>query len=1710
MASLSQSESGRLYSWWWDSHIPKNSKWIQDNLADMDSKVKTMIKLIEADADSFARRADMYFKKRPELMKLVEELYRAYRALAERYDHTTVELRRAHKVMVEAFPNQMSFDMIEDSASSSSEPRTEADTEALQKDGTKSKRSFSQTNKLDGTSDSHEADSEVETLKRTLLELQTEKEALNLQYQLILSKVSRFEKELNDAQKDVKGFDERACKADIEIKILKESLAKLEVERDTGLLQYSQAIERIADLEASISHGQEYAKGLTNRVSEAEREAMSLKKELSRLQSEKEAGLLRYNKSLELISSLEKTIRDAEESVRVFRDQSEQAETEIKALKQELLKLNEVNEDLNVRYQQCLETISKLEREVSHAQDNAKRLSSEVLAGAAKIKTVEEQCALLESFNQTMKVEAENLAHKMSAKDQELSQKQNEIEKLQAVMQEEQLRFSELGASLRNLESLHSQSQEEQKVLTSELHSRIQMLRELEMRNSKLEGDISSKEENRNLSEINDTSISLEIQKNEISCLKKMKEKLEEEVAKQMNQSSALQVEIHCVKGNIDSMNRRYQKLIDQVSLTGFDPESLSYSVKKLQDENSKLVELCTNQRDENNAVTGKLCEMDSILKRNADLEKLLLESNTKLDGSREKAKDLIERCESLRGEKSELAAERANLVSQLQIMTANMQTLLEKNSVLEKSLSCANIELESLRDKSKCFDDFFQFLKNDKSELMKERESLVSQLCKVEEKLGVLEKKYTELEVRYTDLQRDNKLKSHQVEELQVSLAAEKQESANYKRSTESRLADLQKNVSFLREECRSRKREYEDELDRVVNKQVEIFILQKLIEDLEQKNFSLLIECQKHVEASEFSEKLIAELESENLEQQMEAEIFLDEIDSLRGAIYQVIKALQVEADCKTEQKITKDQISVSRALGEIDSLKGSLSSAEYEMHRLVVENSVLLSLLGQFQSDGLVLESEKNILEKDLKTKIHQCGMLEKDKQDLLEANRLLKSKLIKREQQEQKLRAELKIENLKFESLHDSYMVLQQDYSYTLNDNKTLLLKFSEFKDGMHVVEEENDAILQEAVALSNTCVVYRSFGSEMAEEVEDFVETVSSLREISTGLKRKVETLEKKLEGKEKESQGLNKMLENLQEGLEEDNFLTGLLEHQVSNVDEILEHREMEILEAEHMLKATNNENEELHKEVEELRKDYEDSRRMRANLEWQISELSDVAGRQEEEIRKLNALNENLESEVQFLNKEIQRQQVREEYLSLELQEKSNEIGLWDSAATSFYFDLQVSAIRELILENKVNELSGVCENLNDEVVTKTTKIKQMKETVGFLESQVTELKSQLSAYDPVIASLAGDVKALEKSTHALTKFPATAYQQRVGNNLEESGSTTSPCNGIVILKEINPSIKTIEQAFVKEKGRLSRQITRSTSQKRRDRRKIENIQPDDQVTGESRQPRLRPEMTEVKNELLMKDNPRDQVTDSLTYGRSQGTSHGSNDMFEFWDESAESETSVNFLINSNKPQRSLNSNLRRQSRNPSIESDKAVGVVDKLELSRNIEDKAKILERLFSDSRRLSSLRISLTDLKRKLEMNEKQRRFSNADLVIVKRQLKEMEEAVSQLENTNEILSKEIEETGDARDIYRKVVVEKSRSGSEKIEQLQNKMQNIEQTVLKLEDGTKSKGRKMFSETRTVILLRDIIHKGGKRSARKKKNRFCGCIRSSTKEE
>jgi len=61
-------------------------------------EMKQMIKLLKEDVDSFSRMAAMYYKKHPELVKFVEEFYRAYQALTERDDHAT-GVKRIHHIL---------------------------------------------------------------------------------------------------------------------------------------------------------------------------------------------------------------------------------------------------------------------------------------------------------------------------------------------------------------------------------------------------------------------------------------------------------------------------------------------------------------------------------------------------------------------------------------------------------------------------------------------------------------------------------------------------------------------------------------------------------------------------------------------------------------------------------------------------------------------------------------------------------------------------------------------------------------------------------------------------------------------------------------------------------------------------------------------------------------------------------------------------------------------------------------------------------------------------------------------------------------------------------------------------------------------------------------------------------------------------------------------------------------------------------------------------------------------------------------------------------------------------------------------------------------------------------------------------------------------------------------------------------------------------
>ncbi|KAH0994081.1 hypothetical protein GBA52_005564 [Prunus armeniaca] len=1305
------------------------------------------------------------------------------------------------------------------------------------------------------------------------------------------------------------------------------------------------------------------------------------------------------------------------------------------------------------------------------------------------------------------------------------------MEKFQILMQEEHLRFVQAEATLQALQKLHSQSQEAQKALALEFKNGLQMLKDSEIRKQGMEDDIQQvKEENKSLSELNfSCTISIKNLQDEIVNIKEMKEKLEQEVALKSDQSNALQQHMFDLEEEIKGLNKRYQAMAEQVESAGLNPECFESSVKDLQNEKAKLKDICTRDREERELLYEKLKDMGKLSKENAVLESSLLGLNGELEGLREKVKELQESCQFLQGEKSILVAEKAILLSQLQIITQNMQKLFEKNTLLENSLSGANIELERLRARSKSLEELCQLLNNEKCNLLNERGTLVFQLKDVEQRLRNLEKRFTKLEKKYLKLEKEKGSTLNVVEELWGSLHAEKRERASYIRSSEARLA----------------------------------------------------------------------ELENENLELQVEEEFLVGEIEKLRLGIRQVFRALQTEPDSH-ENKSGQEQVPVPHILNTIKDLKTSLLRSKDEEQQLLVEKSVLLTLLEQMRLEGAEIELAKQLFKQEYEIMVDHCSTLQKEKHELLEMTRQLRLEVTKKGHKEETLEAQLQTLQAKVENFQDAYVVLHKENSKVLEERRSLHKKVLDLKEEKKMLEEENSVNFHEALAFSNLSLVLESFTIEKAAELKALAEDLNTLFVINNDLKEAVGILEENLVMKEVENLHLNDTVQLLDKELSGANDLNGQLSHQIAvgkdylkqktmklseaeeklekteelnlqlcrtfqelkmeyeeskivkencekqilelsegstnqkkeivglrEANEILENeilckaiekeienlhmnetvqlldkdlceakdskaqlshqilagmnslkqKTMELSEVEEKLRKTGDLNVELCRTIQELRMENEDSKLMRENCEKQILELSKDNSNQKNEIDSLHKANGTLEIEVGILSEVIEEHRIREENLNSELQERSNDFELWEAEAATFYFDFQVSAVREVFLENKVNELSEVCESLKDESATKGVELEQMKERVSSLEGEVGGLMAQMSAYVPVVASLRENVASLQHNAVLRTKLlvesnqqykdiePQNYLHQKICQDSREDQSTLVP-DGISELEKMQTMIKEVEKMFVEETERLAieavekamveemerlatQESTKNTNIKVEVSVEIEELKSKGtslqgkgskseelKLVNEFTDENLKLQRMKSDNGTSMKDIPLDHVSDCSFYGRSGRDNGGADDqMLELW-ETAEQHCHQDPVASEIENQASApredvayhrfaDSQKIIQNSSSEVQVEKELGI-DKLEVSLNIQGpshegkKEKILERLASDAQKLISLQTIAQDLNKKMETNNKGRKANGTEYETVKTHLHEVEEAVVQLAEINDQLKKNIEES------------------------------------------------------------------------------------------
>ncbi|XP_010453079.1 PREDICTED: protein NETWORKED 2C-like [Camelina sativa] len=216
--------ASNAYSWWWASHVrTKQSKWLEENLQDIEGKVQYALKLLEDEGDSFAKRAEMYYKSRPELISFVEESFKAYRALAERYDHISKELQNANTTIASVFPDQvpefaMNEDDDDDAPTTPRKHKTHASNQNVPKvpnfpikDPEAAKKLFMSRNAIKEQNASSsvvnksgmskaEAVEEIDKLQKEILVLQTEKEFVKSSYENALAKYWEIEKCITEKQ----------------------------------------------------------------------------------------------------------------------------------------------------------------------------------------------------------------------------------------------------------------------------------------------------------------------------------------------------------------------------------------------------------------------------------------------------------------------------------------------------------------------------------------------------------------------------------------------------------------------------------------------------------------------------------------------------------------------------------------------------------------------------------------------------------------------------------------------------------------------------------------------------------------------------------------------------------------------------------------------------------------------------------------------------------------------------------------------------------------------------------------------------------------------------------------------------------------------------------------------------------------------------------------------------------------------------------------------------------------------------------------------------------------------------------------------------------------------------------------------------------------------------------------------------------------------
>uniref|UniRef100_A0A7N0UXP2 NAB domain-containing protein n=1 Tax=Kalanchoe fedtschenkoi TaxID=63787 RepID=A0A7N0UXP2_KALFE len=377
----------------------------------MEDKVGSMLTIIDDDGDSFAKRAEMYYRKRPELVHLVEESFRAYRALAERYDHISRDLQSANRTIATVYPEKVHFTAMEDDEYEEQQdsskklikpagtaipkpPASKVPTKTLKPLPTfKTKKAQQRQLKRSGSSaravpcsglTKGEALEEIDKLQKGILALQTEKEFVKSLYENAVANYLEIENRINEMQVKVCGLqDEFGIGTVIEDNEARKLMASTALKSCQETLNRLKEKQEISVREANMEQ---------QKIKEAHRKLQAFKQEFYGKHSDKQ-GLGEESMSTSQYQTVTTSDHEAAKTDNVLRD--------LQSLEEKTKELEDLDGSKSL-------TVTELVDKIDEIVDKVVHLETAVASSSAMVQMLRSEGDGLQEHVQALELDKDN------------------------------------------------------------------------------------------------------------------------------------------------------------------------------------------------------------------------------------------------------------------------------------------------------------------------------------------------------------------------------------------------------------------------------------------------------------------------------------------------------------------------------------------------------------------------------------------------------------------------------------------------------------------------------------------------------------------------------------------------------------------------------------------------------------------------------------------------------------------------------------------------------------------------------------------------------------------------------------------------------------------------------------------------------------------------------------------------------------------------------------------------------------------------------------------------------------------------------------------------------------------------------------------------------------------------------------------------------